>query len=134
RLSVGEPVWDRIRNSFRKERRAVELEEVLLHHPSHEVGNVRLMNAVAEFPLEPIAVEQRHEQLKVLFFPVMRRRGHQQEVTRQPREKLPETISLGVLHLAAEERGRKLVRLVADNEIISAIRGAQLLLNVLVTR
>jgi hypothetical protein len=35
---------------------------------------------VAKLALEAVAVEQRHEELEVLFLAVVRRRRHQQEV------------------------------------------------------
>ena len=92
------------------------------------------MHAVAETPLETVAVEQRHEELEVLFLAVVRRRRHQQEVPRERREQLAEPVALGVLDLAAEERGRHLVRLVADDEIPAAVRRLELLLHVLVAR
>ncbi len=117
-----------------KSGRAVELEQVLLHHAAHQVGHVDLVHAVAELALEAVAVEQRQEELEVLFLAVVRRRGHQQEVAREAREQLAEPVALGVLDLAAEEGGRELVRLVADDEVVAAVRGAELLLHVLVAR
>ncbi len=92
------------------------------------------MDAVAEAALEAVAVEQRHEELEVLLLAVVRRRRHQQEVPRQGREELPEPVALGVLDLAAEDRGRHLVRLVADHEVPAAIGRLELLLDVLVAR
>ena len=62
----------------------------------------------------------------------MGRRRHQQEVPRQGREELAEPVALGVLQLAAEDRGRHLVRLVADHEIPAAIGRLELLLHVFV--
>ena len=62
------------------------------------------------------------KELKVLFLAVVRRGGHQQEVARQRREQLAEPVALGVLDLAAEERGGQLVRFVADDEIPAAVR------------
>ena len=64
----------------------------------------------------------------------MRSRGHQQEVPRKPREKLPEVIALRVFDLAAEERGRELVGLVADDKVPAAFRKFQLLLYVFIPR
>ena len=92
------------------------------------------MNAVPEAALETIAIQKRHEELEVLLLPVVRRRGHQQEVARQRREKLPEPVALGVLHLAAEEGGGHLVGLVADDEIPAAVGRLQLLLHILIAR
>ena len=44
--------------------------------------------AVAELALEPVGVEQRHEELEVLLLAVVRRRGHQQEVAGDRPEQL----------------------------------------------
>src|SRR6202040_3728192 len=63
-----------------------------------------------------------------------RGRGHQKEVPRQTRQKLPEVIALGVFDFAAEEGGRELVRLVADHKVPTAFRDLQFLLYVLVAR
>jgi hypothetical protein len=38
----------------------VELEQALLDHPPHEIRHVRGVDAVAEAPLEPVAVQERH--------------------------------------------------------------------------
>ena len=92
------------------------------------------MDPVAEAALEAVAVEQRHEELEVLFLAVVRRRRHQQEVPRERREELAEFVALGVLDLAAKDRGRHLVRLIADDEIPTAVRRLELLLHVLVAR
>ena len=90
------------------------------------------MNPVAKAPLESIAVDERHEELKVLFFPVVRGRCHQEEMAGETRQQLAQPIALRVLDLAAEERGRHLVRLVAHDEVPAAIRRLQLLLDILV--
>ena len=66
----------------------VELEQVLLDHAAHQVGDVGRVHAVAEPALEAVAVEQRHEELEVLFLAVVRRRRHQQEVAGERREQL----------------------------------------------
>ena len=92
------------------------------------------MDAVTEAALESVSVKQRHEELEVRFLAVVRRRRHQQEMPCQRREELPEPVALRVLDLAPEERGRHLVRLVADHEIPAGIGRLELLLNVLVTR
>ena len=58
----------------------------------------------------------------------MRRRRHQQEVSRERRKKLTEPVAFGVLDFTAKGRGGHLVRFVADNEIASAIWRLKLLL------
>ena len=92
------------------------------------------MHAITKAALETVAIEQRHEELEILFLAVMRSCGHQEEVPRQTREELPEVIALGVFDFAAEEGGRELVRLVADDQVPTAIRDLQLLLHVFVAR
>src|SRR5205085_11426759 len=81
RFRLGEFVGHRVRNPRGKERSAVELEKALLHHPSHQVGHLDLMNAVAESALETIAIEQSEEELEVLLLAVVRRCRHQEEVS-----------------------------------------------------
>ena len=51
--------------------------KLLFDEAAHHVAGVRDVNAVAEFPLEPIAVEQGHEELEILFLAVVRRGRHQ---------------------------------------------------------
>ena len=131
-LRVREQVRDGVRDALRKKRLAVELEQVLLHHAPHEVGDVGDMHAVAKTPLEAVAVDERHEELEVLLLPVVRGRGHQEEVAGETRQQLAQPIALRVLDLAAEEGGRHLVRLVAHDEVPAAIRRLQLLLDILV--
>ena len=97
---------------------------------SEAVGHVY---PVAVAALETVSVEERHEELEVLFLPVVRRRRHQQEVPREGREELAEAVALGVLRLAAKDRGRHLVCLVANHEVPAAIRRLELLLYILVT-
>ena len=96
--------------------------------------DVDAVHAVAEAALEAVAVEQRHEELEVLLLAVVRRGRHQQEVAGERPEQLAELVALGVLDLAAEDRGRQLVRLVADDEVPAAVGRLQLGLHVLVAR
>ena len=67
------------------------------------------MDAIAEPAFEAVPVEQRHEELKVLFLAVVRRRGHQQEVPGQPRQQLAELVALCFFDLAAEDRWRDIL-------------------------
>ena len=113
RLRVRELVRHGVGDALGEQRRAVELEQVLLDHPAHQVRDVRDVDAVAEAALEAVAIEQGHEELEVLFLAVVRRGGHQQEVAGERREQLAQPVALGVLDLAAEERGGHLVGLVA---------------------
>ena len=131
-LGRGELVRDRMGDALREQGPAVELEQVLLHHAPHQVGDVRLVHAVSETALEAVAVQQGQEELEVLLLAVVRRRRHQQEVAGEAGQQPAELVALGVAHLAAEEGGRHLVGLVADHQVVAAIPGAQLGLDLLV--
>ena len=90
------------------------------------------MHAIAKAPLEPVPVDEGHEELKVFLFSVMRRGRHQQEMAGETRQQLPQPVALRVLDFTTEERRRHLMRLVAHDEVPAAIRNLQLLLNVFV--
>ena len=133
-LGVRELVGDGVGDALGEERGAVELEQAFLDHPAHQVGDVGGMHAVAEASLEAISIQQRHEELEVRLFAVVRRGRHQEEVPGQGREQLPELVALGVFDLAAEHGGGHLVGLVADHQVPAAVGGLELLLHVLVAR
>ena len=116
-FGVGEGVIDRVGDPLREQRRAVELEQLLLDQPAHQVGGIGHVDAVAELALETVAVEQGHEELEVRLLAVVRRGGQQQEVAGQRREQLAEPVALGVLDLVAEVGGAQLVGFVADDQV-----------------
>ena len=58
RFRAGELVRHGVGDAFREQRRAVELQQVLLHHAPHQVAHVHGVNAVAESTLETVAVQQ----------------------------------------------------------------------------
>ena len=91
------------------------------------------MYPVTESPFETVTVKQCHEKLKIRFLAVVRRCRHQQEVPREGGKKLTEMIALRIFRFGAENRGRHLVRLIADHEIPSTIRHLKLLLHVFVS-
>jgi hypothetical protein len=62
---LREFVTDGARDPFREEPRAVEIQELLLHEPAYHVGGVGGLGAVAGLALEPVVVEQRHEEVEV---------------------------------------------------------------------
>ena len=117
--------------ALRKQGPAVEGLELLLGQAAQHVADVGGVHALAEAALEPVAVEQRHEQLEVGLLAAVRRRGHQEEMPGATGQPLPELVALGVLDLAAEVGGRHAVRFVADHEVPLA-RGEELGLEVLV--
>jgi hypothetical protein len=90
------------------------------------------MHAVTEASFKAVAIEQGHKELDVLFLPIVRRGRQQQEMAREGGEQLARPVAFGVLDLAAEERGRHLVRLVADHEVPAAVRRLELGLHVLI--
>ncbi len=50
-------VSDRMGDALREEWRTVELDQALLDHPPHEIGDVDLVNTVTEAPFEAVTVE-----------------------------------------------------------------------------
>ena len=134
RLRVREPVRDSVGEALGEQRRTVELQQLLLHHAPHEIGDVGGVHAIAEAPFEAIAVEKRHEELEIFLLAIVGSGGHQKEVAGQRRQELAELVALGVLDLTAEERGGELVGFVAHDEVPSAIGRLELGLHVLVAR
>ena len=116
-LRVRQFVFGGVGAAFGEERSAVELEQLFLGQPAHHVGDIALVDAIAEATLEAVRVEQRHEKLEILFLAVVRRRRHEEEMPAARAEKLPELIALRVFDLAAEEARRHAVGFVADDEI-----------------
>src|ERR1035441_1561529 len=88
------------------------------------------MNAVAEFAVEAVGVEEREEQLEVLFLAVMGRGRHQKQVAGAGAELFRQLEATGLLQLAAEEMRREFVGLVEHDEIPAG--GAKLFLKLLV--
>src|SRR5262249_14898767 len=80
RLGIGKPVRHGVGSALREKRLAVELEQVFLHHPAHQVRDFHLVNAVTEAPLETVAIEQRQKQLEILLLAVVRSSGHQEKM------------------------------------------------------
>ena len=90
-----ELVLDGVRAALGEERLAVEAEEILLDQAPHQVGGIRGVNSVAELALESVAVEEREEDLEVLFLAVVRCGRHQQEVPAVGADGQPELVALG---------------------------------------
>jgi hypothetical protein len=65
------------------------------------------VKAISGAAFEAAAVEQRHEQLKILWLAAMRRRRHEQQVPCELPQKLAEAVALGVLHLASWPRSSR---------------------------
>ena len=66
---------------FGKQGPRIEAKQLFLRQPPHHVGGIGVVDAVAKAALEAVAVEQRHEELEVLFLAVVRCRRHEQEMT-----------------------------------------------------
>lgn len=90
--------------------------------------------SAAELALEPVSVKQRQEELEVLLLAVVRRRGHQEEVARKTGEDLPQPVALRILDLSSKKGRRKLVGLVADDQVIAAVGGTKLVLHIFISR
>ena len=90
------------------------------------------MHRVAVTALEPVAVQQRHEQLEVLLLARVRGRGHQQQVPGVPAEQLPELVALGGVQFRAEVMRRHPVRLVDHHQV--PVAAVQLLAQVIGAR
>ena len=122
-------VGDGVGHALGKKGRAVELEQFLLYHAAHEVGDIDVVYAVAELALETVAVEQRHEELEVFLFAVVGGGGHEEELAGQVGEELAEAVALGIARFAAEVAGRHLVGFVAYDEVPVAVAGLEFLLH-----
>ena len=127
-LRIGELVGNRVGDPLREERRPIELQQPLLDHTPHQVGDIDLVHPVAEAPLEAVAVEQREEELEIFLLPVVWRGGHEQQVAGERAEQPCELVAFRILDLTTEEGCRELVGLIADDEIPTAINSLELLL------
>lgn len=92
RLQVRQPVGHGVGETLRKQRRPVELDQPLFDHAAHEVRDVHLVHALPEAPLEPVAVQQGQEQLKVLLLAVVGSGREEDEVPGEPREELAQLV------------------------------------------
>ena len=117
RFSGREPVGDRVGPPFREQGAPVETDQLFLGEAPHHVGGVGLVDAFAKAALEAIRVQQPHEQLEVLFLAVMGRRGHEDEMAREPAGQDAELETPSVFDLLPEEARRHAVRLVADDQV-----------------
>src|SRR5207247_5764988 len=99
------------------ERLTVEFKELLLHKPAHHVAGVIGMDAISIPPLEPVSVEEGHEELEVGILARVRSSREKQEVPRDAAKELPQLVPLGFLDLVGEEVGRHLVSLVDHYEV-----------------
>lgn len=75
------------------------------------------MDAVAEFSVEAVGVEQGEEKLEVLLLAIVRRGRHQQQVTGAGTEFFREEKAPGLLKLGSEEMGGELVGFIENHEI-----------------
>ena len=116
-LAGGELVGDGVGAALGEQRPALEGLEVFLHHAAHQPVGVHRVHRVPVAALEPVGVQQRHEQLEVLFAARVRSRGHQQQMPRVAAEELAELVALGLLQLAAEVVRGHPVRLVDDHQV-----------------
>ena len=116
-LQLGELILDGVGAALGEKRPPIEAKQLFLGETTHHIRRVGVMHAVAEATLEAIAVKERHEKLEVLFLAVVRRGGHQQEVTAGFTELLSHLVALRVFDVAAEVSRRHAVRLIADDQV-----------------
>ena len=127
-------------NAIGKEWRPVELDEVFLHHPSHEVRDIRArcvgVRSLRVVSRKSVVIDQAHPELEVLVFAVVRCGRHQQEVPRDLRttEQLAERVSLRLGELLAEVVRGELVCLIDDDEVPMRPFGLELRLPVFLAR
>src|SRR5450756_2471154 len=87
------------------------------------------MDGVAVPAFKTVAIEQRQEQLEVLFLAGVRGRGHEQQVPRDPTKQTAEVVALCRLQLCAEVVGGHAVCLIDDDEVVvRVLQGAAQLL------
>ena len=116
-LRVGERVIHGRGTAFRKQGRAVELQEVFLDHAAHDVRDVHRVHAVARPAIEPVGVQQGQKELKIGLFAVVRRRRHEEEMARDGAEPFPQLEAPGLVEPVAEVGRGQLVRLVYHHQI-----------------
>jgi len=85
-LGRAQLVLDGVGLAFGEQRLALEGEQVFLHHAAHQPVGIGPVHALPVLALEAVAIQQRHEQLEVLFLARVRGRRHQQEVVRGLRQ------------------------------------------------
>ena len=132
-LPFRELILDRARPPLGEQRPTIELEQFLLGQPPHHVFGVGIVDTVAEPALEPIAIEERHEELEILFLAVVRRRRHQQQMAANLAELLADLIAPRIFDLAAEIGRRHAMGFIADDQVPFP-RTHELLLKLLVAR
>src|SRR5262249_18821802 len=116
-LCIRKSIVDGVGSTFWKQRRAVELEQLLLDEPPHHVRGIGDVTAVGELALESITVQKRHEQLEIRFLAIVWRGGQQQKMPCKAGKHLTKTISLGVFDLVPEIRGAEFVGFIAYDQI-----------------
>ena len=103
RFTVRQWIVDGIGAAFREQRRPIKPHQFLLHHPPHQVGHIHLMHSIPELAIEAIRVQQRQEQLKILFLAIVRGSRHQQQVAGMRPNPFRELEALRPLDLLTEE-------------------------------
>ena len=57
-LGIRQFIVGTVGASLREQWGAVELEQLLLHHATHHVGDIHLVGAFAEFAVEAVTIQQ----------------------------------------------------------------------------
>lgn len=121
-LLRGEGVLDGLSHPLGEKRLAVEGEQVLLDHPTHQSGGVGGVHSLAVLAVVPVGVQQGKERLKVGLRPGVRSRGHEQEVPGDPAEQLAQLVAASALEFVAEPGRAHTVGLVHDDEVPLRLR------------
>src|SRR5207249_1119415 len=105
---VGAALWE--------QRGLVELEQILLHKPTHQVASIRFL-AGPRMPLKPVRIDQLKEGLEVLLLAIVGSGGEKQEVARDRTEQFAQSVAFRWFGFVPVPRTAHLVSLVADDEI-----------------
>jgi hypothetical protein len=103
--------------AFGKEWGAVEPDQFLFHHATHQIGGVDLVYSIAELAVETVRVEQRQEKLKICILAIERRGGHQEQVPNMRTELFGKAESACLVQFRPEIVCRELMGFIEHGQI-----------------
>src|SRR6266545_3012023 len=98
-LRVGQLVLHAVSAALGEEGCAVELEQLLLDQAAHHVRGVHRVKTVSCLSLEPVGIEEAHEQLEVDLLSAMGRGSHEEKMAGDGAKELSQAVPLGDLEL-----------------------------------